>query len=132
MTPTYLGDIELNEETLAHYGVKGMKWHIRKAKGKALELRAKGLRKLKGIKDPTAFTFDVRKSKDQYAGNDGRNTSKTARPSGKLPEHGGGNNGYSDKAINSNFYDRTGHHPGLTKDITNSYYKNGKYKKKKK
>ena len=27
MNPTYLGDIELNEDTLAHYGVKGMKWH---------------------------------------------------------------------------------------------------------
>lgn len=25
MNPTYLGDIELNEDTLAHYGVKGMK-----------------------------------------------------------------------------------------------------------
>lgn len=28
--PTYLGEIELNEETLAHYGVKGMKWRHRK------------------------------------------------------------------------------------------------------
>lgn len=26
MTPTYIGDIDLNEETLAHFGVKGMKW----------------------------------------------------------------------------------------------------------
>lgn len=24
--PTYLGEIELNEDTLAHFGVKGMKW----------------------------------------------------------------------------------------------------------
>ena len=32
MTPTYLGDIELNEETLIHYGVKGMKWGKRKKK----------------------------------------------------------------------------------------------------
>lgn len=26
MEATYLGDIELTDETLAHYGVKGMKW----------------------------------------------------------------------------------------------------------
>lgn len=32
MTPTYLGDIELNEDTLAHYGVKGMKWRRHKTK----------------------------------------------------------------------------------------------------
>lgn len=41
MTPTYIGDIDLNEETLAHYGIKGMKWHIRKAKNKILGLRRK-------------------------------------------------------------------------------------------
>ena len=28
--PTYLGEIELSEETLAHYGVKGMRWRHRK------------------------------------------------------------------------------------------------------
>ena len=32
MILTYLGDIDLNEETLAHYGVKGMKWKYRKGK----------------------------------------------------------------------------------------------------
>lgn len=31
-TPTYLGEIDLSEETLAHYGVKGMKWGRRKLK----------------------------------------------------------------------------------------------------
>lgn len=30
--PTFIGDIELNEETLAHYGVKGMKWRHRRGK----------------------------------------------------------------------------------------------------
>lgn len=30
MEATYLGDIELTDETLAHYGVKGMKWRHRK------------------------------------------------------------------------------------------------------
>ena len=30
--PTFIGDIDLNEETLTHYGVKGMKWRRRKGK----------------------------------------------------------------------------------------------------
>ena len=30
MEATYLGDIELTDETLEHYGVKGMKWRHRK------------------------------------------------------------------------------------------------------
>ena len=30
MNPTYLGDIDLNEETLAHYGVIGMRWGVRR------------------------------------------------------------------------------------------------------
>ena len=30
MNPTYLGEINLSEETLTHYGVKGMKWGIRR------------------------------------------------------------------------------------------------------
>lgn len=33
--PTYLGEIELTEETLAHYGVKGMRWRNRKGRTKA-------------------------------------------------------------------------------------------------
>ena len=65
MNPVYLGDIELNEETLAHYGIKGMKWGKRKAKLKAdlkwkksklknkmLELQTKKNRKKTGINDP--------------------------------------------------------------------------------
>ena len=28
--PTYLGEIELSEDTLAHYGVKGMRWRHKK------------------------------------------------------------------------------------------------------
>lgn len=31
MNPTYLGEIPLDEDTLAHFGVKGMKWGRRKA-----------------------------------------------------------------------------------------------------
>lgn len=34
--PTYLGEIELSEDSLAHYGVKGMKWRKRKAKSNKL------------------------------------------------------------------------------------------------
>lgn len=30
--PTYLGDIELSEDTLEHYGIKGMKWRNRKGR----------------------------------------------------------------------------------------------------
>lgn len=30
MNPTYIGDIELNEETLSHYGVIGMRWGVRR------------------------------------------------------------------------------------------------------
>ena len=30
--PTYIGEIELNEEALAHFGVKGMKWRRRKTR----------------------------------------------------------------------------------------------------
>lgn len=33
--PTYLGDIELSEETLEHYGVRGMKWRRRKGVSQA-------------------------------------------------------------------------------------------------
>ena len=32
--PTYLGEIELSEESLAHYGVKGMRWRRRRGNRK--------------------------------------------------------------------------------------------------
>lgn len=35
MNPTYLGEIDLSEETLAHFGVKGMRWGRRRARKKA-------------------------------------------------------------------------------------------------
>jgi len=48
-TPTYLGEIPLDEETLAHYGVKGMKWGRRKVR--AVKGKLKGLRtKLRWLK----------------------------------------------------------------------------------
>ena len=38
--PTFIGDIDLNEETLTHYGVKGMKWR-KKIKGKYYSTKSK-------------------------------------------------------------------------------------------
>ena len=127
MTPTYIGDIELNEETLAHYGVKGMKWRVRRAKGKVLELRAKGLRRLHGIKDPSDISLNIKK-KQKYWGTDNGKARSTTRPTGNKNDFR--NNGYSKKAIDSNFSDRTGKHPGLTKDITNANHDGHTYTKK--
>ena len=128
MTPTYIGDIELNKETLAHYGIKGMKWRVRKAKGKVLELRAKGLRRLHGIKDPSDISLNIKK-KQKYWGTDNGKARSTTRPTGNS-HNDFRNNGYSNKSINSNFSDRTGKHPGLTKDITNANYDGHTYTKK--
>ena len=124
--PTFIGDIDLNEETLAHYGVKGMKWRRRKArlKGKALELRAKVNRKIKDMSDDQIsynngkFTFNRH--------DDGRARS-TSNPSGNRKYNGEleiTNRGYSSKSIDSNFRDRTGASLGATKDTAmRNYYK---------
>ncbi len=135
MTPTYIGDIDLNEETLAHFGVKGMKWGKRKArlKGKALELRAKYKRKLKGIKKDEA-TWDIKTGKSRLPKDDGKNRS-TTRPTGNKTDFdyyqktGGdygarkrpssSNNGYSDRSINSNFK----YSPSSSTYDTNKNYK---------
>ena len=39
--PTYLGEIELSEETLTHYGIKGMKWRNRKGRSKNVDASGK-------------------------------------------------------------------------------------------
>ena len=87
--PTFIGDIDLNEETLAHYGVKGMKWRHRKGqlKGKALELQAKINRKRRGIKDPNTITVNAKKGDtitvDQLNGKYGPNGKNTGTMSYK-------------------------------------------------
>ena len=61
MTPTYIGDIDLNEDTIAHYGVKGMKWHKRK---KVKKTNAKPIKK---NTDGTIYTIDGKKvSKEEW------------------------------------------------------------------
>lgn len=51
MNPTYLQEIELSEETLAHYGVLGMKWGVRhdpERKGNGSASRKKQYKSKKG------------------------------------------------------------------------------------
>lgn len=52
--PTFIGDIDLNEDTLEHYGVMGMKWGVRK------DLRSTGK---VSKKTKSKITEAVRKSK---------------------------------------------------------------------
>jgi len=117
--PTYIGEIELNEETLAHYGVKGMKWRRRKArlKGKALELRAKVNRRLRGM---SADEISDENGKFSFHRHDDGRARSTSNPRGNRRYNGKleiDNRGYSIRSIDSNFGDRTGRSVGATKDI---------------
>lgn len=77
---------ELNEETLAHYGIKGMKWKKRlkgafySAKSKTQEIGTKAIRNILygyGAKDPSRISYH-------------RGTSATPRnDSGKANSHSG-------------------------------------------
>lgn len=66
---------ELNEETLAHYGIKGMKWHKSRLKSKTQELWAKTKRHIRGIDPETPTTYNGFTLGD----NDGRRSSHSGR-----------------------------------------------------
>ncbi len=53
---TYLSDIELTDETLAHYGVKGMKWGVRKFDNRRLARRRNITGTAKTISSPVRRT----------------------------------------------------------------------------
>ena len=58
--PTYLGEIELSEETLAHYGVKGMRWRHRKNQSSSVgNKRIRGKRYLSTITTPNGGKLTV-------------------------------------------------------------------------
>lgn len=63
--PTYLGEIELSEETLAHYGVKGMRWGRRRAKKKAPSSSKRKFRRYTSLE-----TSNNKKNKEYYDNND--------------------------------------------------------------
>lgn len=126
---------ELNEDTLQHYGVKGMKWRHRKAriKGKTLEARAKINRKLRGIKDNEISWYNGKTSSGRTDSGKALSTSGVikgnATYNGKRETQ---NDGYSKKALTSGAYkDKS---PGYTRDSNyGQYYDvNGKYYHKKK
>ena len=100
--PTFLGDIDLNEDTLAHYGVKGMKWRRRKGqlKGKGLELRAKVNRRLRGM---SADQISYNSGKDTFDRHDDGKARSTSNAKGNRRYNGKleiDNSGYSTNAHN--------------------------------
>lgn len=68
--PTFISDIDLNEETLAHYGVKGMKWRRRKkgTKTKTKDDFRRIYNQTKSLYDQTPLAIGVRdrSHKDTY------------------------------------------------------------------
>ena len=68
--PTFIGDIDLNEETLTHYGVKGMKWRRRKkgTKTKTKDDLRRIYNQTKSLYDQTPLAIGVRdrSHKDTY------------------------------------------------------------------
>lgn len=71
--PTFIGDIDLNEDTLTHYGVKGMKWRRRKGKKKNTKTKTKDdfrriYNQTKSLYDQTPLAIGVRdrSHKDTY------------------------------------------------------------------
>lgn len=83
--PTYLGEIPLTDETLAHYGVKGMKW--RRRKGKVKNTIDKHLINLKGRLKTTKHTRTATQwgSEDNrgYSRSEGRVASITYKDNGE-------------------------------------------------
>ena len=85
---------ELNEETLAHYGIKGMKWKKRlkgsfySAKSKAEELGTKAIRNILygyGAKDPSRISYN--RGTDATPRNDnGKANSKSGNTGSKVKE----------------------------------------------
>ena len=66
--PTYLGEVELNEDTLAHFGVKGMKWGRRKKSSKAKRGKAAVLsRHVKELAYSVKNRRKLEKAFDTYA-----------------------------------------------------------------
>ena len=86
--PTFISDIDLNEETLAHYGVKGMKWRRRKVRKHKVDtdrarrnyrneqIRAKNAMYMINGKEVSKEEWDEQKKADTYAR---RNIEQTKR-----------------------------------------------------
>ena len=137
MTPTYLGDIDLNEETLAHFGVKGMKWGKRKAKlksdlkwqvsklkNKKLELQTKRNRKKRNIKPDELSIWNGKTAYNtRYTTKvDNGKAISTTRPTGNLAGR--------DKSgkIHKNIEDNTGYSKQPNKKTTYKAWSKYTYK----